>query len=136
MYYASFIKGFCAIFLILLISSLSFAAKSSITCLGEDEYKVAVDNVPVPVGGYESIMRKIVYPDMALKTRVEGKVYIMVYLDETGSVNDAKLVRGIGCGCDEEALRIVKKSKFIPATVNGSVSKAKFALALSFKLPG
>ena len=101
----------------------------------EEDYKVAIDNIPTPVGGYETIMKKIVYPDMAIKTRTEGKVYVMVYLNESGSVDEVKLVRGIGAGCDEEALHVVKKAKFNIATSGGNPTKAKFALALAFKIP-
>lgn len=72
---------------------------------------------------------------MAIKTKTEGKVYVMIYIDESGTVNDARVVRGIGSGCDEEAVKVVKKTRFIPATSKGAVVKAKFAVALSFKAP-
>jgi periplasmic protein TonB len=101
----------------------------------EEDYKIATDGTPTPIGGYESIMKKIVYPDMAVKTKVEGKIYLLVYLSESGEVDDIKVVKGIGAGCDEEAVKAVRKSKFTPATQNGAKIKSKFALALSFKLP-
>lgn len=101
----------------------------------EEEYQVSVDKVPVPVGGYEGIMKKIIYPAMAIQTRTEGKVYMLVYLNENGDVEEAKIVKGIGGGCDEEAVKAVKKSKFIAATQNGALVKTKFAVALNFKLP-
>jgi periplasmic protein TonB len=128
--------AFLSIALILLVFQTTFASVPLFPEENDAEYQVALDNLPTPVGGYESIMKKIVYPEMAIKTRVEGKVYILVYIDEAGNVNEAKTVKGIGGGCDEEALRIVRRSKFVPATSRGTIVKAKFAIALSFKLPG
>ncbi len=121
---------------VLFCFSLSTAkANNSILFPNEEDYKIAVDQTPTPVGGYENVFKKVTYPDMAIKTQVSGKVYLLVYLDEKGDVEEVKVVKGIGAGCDEEAVKAVKKSKFTAATQNGVPVKTKFAVALNFKLP-
>lgn len=101
---------------------------------GEEEYAVAVEKPPVPIGGMEAIVKKIVYPDMAMRMRIEGKVYVLIYLNESGDVDDVKIVKGIGGGCDEEAARAIKKTKFTPGMNKGAAVKTKLALAIAFKL--
>jgi len=101
---------------------------------GEDQYLLTAEKMPAPVGGFEAIMKKINYPEMAQRTKTEGKVYILIYVNENGDVDDVKVVKGIGMGCDDEAQRVVKKAKFTPAMDKGVPVKAKFSLALTFKL--
>ncbi len=101
----------------------------------DEDYAIVVDKAPTPVGGLESIVRKIVYPEMAINTRTEGKVYMLIYINESGNVDDVKVIKGIGAGCDEESMRVIKKTKFTPGEQKGIPVKTKFSLALSFKLP-
>lgn len=102
---------------------------------GEEEYFIAVEKAPTPVGGLEAIMKKATYPELAMKTRTEGKVYVLAYINESGDVDEVKVVKGIGGGCDEEAVRAVKKSKFSPGQDKGANVKTKLAIAIHFKLP-
>jgi protein TonB len=101
----------------------------------DDEYAVVVDKSPTPVGGVESIVRKIVYPQMAISTRTEGKVYLLIYINESGNVDDVKVIKGIGAGCDEESIRVIKKTKFTAGEQKGVPVKTTLSLALAFKLP-
>lgn len=101
---------------------------------GEDEYLLTAEKMPTPVGGFEAVMKKINYPDAAQKTKTEGKVYLLIYVNENGDVDDVKVVKGIGMGCDDEAERVIKRSKFIAATDKGVAVKAKFSMAITFKL--
>ena len=91
--------------------------------------------MPTPIGGLEGIMRKISYPAMAMKTGTEGKVYMLLYVNESGDVDDVKVVKGIGGGCDEEAIKSIKKTKFTPGMDKGIAVKTKFSLAVMFKIP-
>lgn len=127
-------KIFLSIFFFTLFFSNANKAEMQNTFTGEDEYLLAAEKMPTPVGGFESIMKKISYPDMAQKTRTEGKVYVLIYVNEKGDVDDVKVVKGIGFGCDEEAVKAIKKTKFIPGVDKGISVKAKFSLALTFKL--
>ncbi|MEW6653431.1 MAG: energy transducer TonB [Bacteroidota bacterium] len=102
---------------------------------GDEEYAIAVEKAPEPVGGLQAIMKRASYPDLAIRTRTEGKVYVLAYINESGDVDDVKVVKGIGGGCDEEAARAVKKSKFTPGQDKGVNVKTKVAIAIHFKLP-
>jgi len=102
----------------------------------DEDYAVVVDKAPTPIGGLETIVKKIVYPQMAINTRTEGKVYLLIYVSEAGNVDDVKVIKGIGAGCDEESIRVLKKTKFTPGEQKGIPVKAKLSIALSFRLPG
>jgi len=101
---------------------------------GDEEYTVAADEFPSPIGGMAAIGKYIVYPAMAVQNRTEGKVYLLAYINENGNVDDVKLVKGIGAGCDEVAITAVKKTKFTPGKVKGVSVKTKLTLPISFKL--
>jgi protein TonB len=116
---------------VLLLANLSFCSLP-----GDEDYTIATDEMPAPVGGMGSITKYIVYPELAIKIRTQGKVYLLVYVNEHGSVDDVKLVKGIGAGCDEAAINAVKKAKFIPGKVNGVGVKTKITLPIQFKQAG
>lgn len=123
---------FILFFSFLTLAASELQAENAIP--GEEEYLLTAEKMPVPVGGFEGIMKKINYPDMARRTNTEGKVYVLIYVNEKGDVDDVKVVKGIGMGCDEEAVKAIKKTKFSPALEKGLAVKSKFSLALSFKL--
>ncbi len=129
---------FSLIFLFIFFFSLFFLmvseTKPKNLVPGEEEYLVAVDKMPAPVGGVDAIMKKITYPSTAQKNGVQGKVYVLVYINEKGEVDDVKVVKGIGAGCDEEAANTIRKSKFTPGMNNGVAVKTKFSLAITFKM--
>ena len=129
---------FNLIFLFIFFFSLFFLmvseTKPNNLVPGEEEYLVAVDKMPAPVGGVDAIMKKITYPSAAQKNGVQGKVYVLVYINEKGEVDDVKVVKGIGAGCDEEAANTIRKSKFTPGMNNGVAVKTKFSLAITFKM--
>lgn len=110
-------------------------AKDATLFPGEEEYFIAVEKAPAPIGGLEAIMKRASYPELAMKTRTEGKVYVLAYINESGDVDEVKVVKGIGGGCDEEAARAVKRSKFSPGQDKGANVKTKLAIAINFKLP-
>lgn len=100
----------------------------------DETFYVAVDMMPEPAGGIESIQRKIIYPSEARRDKVEGKVIIKVFVDEAGSVRRAEIVKGIGSGCDEAAIAAVMSSRFRPGRMNGKVVKVQLTISLVFKL--
>ena len=100
----------------------------------EDPYLPFAQVMPAPVGGMEAIYKHIVYPEAAKKAGVNGKVYVLVYVNEQGGVDQVKVVRGIGAGCDEAAMAGVKAAKFTPGKNDGSAVKVKLSLAIIFKI--
>ncbi|QQS35449.1 MAG: energy transducer TonB [Ignavibacteriales bacterium] len=101
---------------------------------GDEEYLAFAEEMPSPVGGLEAIMKSIVYPSLAKNAGVQGKVFLLAYINERGGVDDVKVVKGIGAGCDEAAVDAVKKNKFNPGKNKGSAVKVKLSLTINFKL--
>lgn len=98
------------------------------------QYFIAVEEMPEPVGGIAAIQSKIVYPDLAKRAGVEGKVYVMAFVDEKGTVTNAKLIKGIGAGCDEAAVQAVKSTRFKPGKQRGTPVKVQVSIPIVFKL--
>ena len=71
----------------------------------------SVEEMPTFVGGesalYKFLADNIVYPQMAKESNVQGKVYVSFVIDARGHITNVKLLRGIGGGCDQEALRVI-----------------------------
>lgn len=75
------------------------------------------------------------YPSMAVSHGIEGKVLVEVILDEEGKIRKAKILRSLGYGCDEEALRVVyAMPKWEPARVGNRPVKIKMVIPITLKL--
>lgn len=101
---------------------------------GDEDYLVVAEEMPEPIGGMATIQKNTVYPSSAIQTGIQGKVYVMAYINENGGVDDVKLVKGIGGGCDEAAINAVKKTKFTPGKNKGVPVKVKLTIPLTFKI--
>ena len=97
-------------------------------------YLPVADVMPEPVGGLPAIVKRVVYPDAARRAGVEGKVFIIAYINESGDVDDVKVVKGLQSGCDEAAVNAVKASKFSPAKQGGAAVKVQLSIPIVFKL--
>jgi TonB family protein len=102
--------------------------------INENDYSAIVENMPGPVGGLYSIQEKIVYPEIAKQTGTEGKVIILAFIDESGTVAHAKVLNGIGAGCDKAALNAVKQTRFKPGRQDGKPVKVQVTIPIMFKL--
>lgn len=100
----------------------------------EDQYVDFAEVMPEPIGGIEAIYKNIKYPDMARKAGIQGRVYAIVFVNEEGDVEDVKILKGIGGGCDEAAVEGIKKSKFKPGTNGGVPVKVKLSIPIVFKI--
>lgn len=74
------------------------------------------------------------YPTLAKSKGIEGSVYVSFVVDKSGVPNDIQVIRGIGAGCDEEVVRLIKNSEWIPAKHNGEVVKARTQMRVTFKI--
>lgn len=102
----------------------------------EEEIFVVVEQQPELIGGMAALQRGIKYPEIARKAGIEGRVYVQFVVDEKGNVLNPTVIRGIGGGCDEEALRAVAKAKFKPGMQRGRPVKVRYSLPVVFKLQG
>lgn len=80
--------------------------------------------------------KTITYPKLASKNNISGKVFLSFTVCEDGSLCNYEIIKGIGGGCDEEALRVVKKmnGKWLPGVQRGKKVRVKYNLPVSFVL--
>ncbi len=98
-----------------------------------------VDQPPEFLGGISEIGNylslSLSYPAQALKDSIEGKVYVGFVVEIDGSVSEVKLLRGIGGGCDEEAVRVVgEMPKWNPGKLKGAPVRVSKTLPINFSL--
>ncbi len=97
------------------------------------------EKMPEFPGGQSSMMdfirEKLIYPEMAKENGVQGKVICSFIVGKDGTVYGATILRGIGSGCDQEALRVINKMpRWNPGMQNGKAVNVKFNLPINFKL--
>ena len=98
-----------------------------------------VETMPSFRGGqqklFEFIGNNVVYPQEAIDVGVEGRVFVEFYIEKDGSVTDGKVLKGIGYGCDEEALRVIGlMPKWYPGKQRGKAVRVRYTLPINFKL--
>lgn len=76
----------------------------------------------------------LVYPTIARRAGVEGRVVVQFVVDEQGRIVDPFVVRGVGAGADEEALRLVRTLRFAPGRQRGETVKVQMTLPVVFEL--
>lgn len=101
-------------------------------------YKVA-DAMPQFPGGDEArtlyMMKNIKYPKAAREKGIQGTVYVSFVVEKNGIIGEAKVAKGIGYSCDEEALRVVKAMpNWIPGSDKGKPVRVQFTMPIKFKL--
>jgi len=78
---------------------------------------------------------RIKYPAKARDNKIQGKVYVTFVVEKNGSLTDFKIIKGIGSGCDEEAIRVLKTSpNWKPGSINGNAVKTSYTLPITFQL--
>jgi protein TonB len=100
----------------------------------EEDFFVLVEQMPELIGGLGSLQKEIEYPERALRANIEGRVYVRFIVNEKGEVENPEVVRGIGGGCDEEALRVVKMAKFKPGLQRGIPVRVQYNLPIIFRI--
>ncbi|HHL52850.1 MAG TPA: energy transducer TonB [Flammeovirgaceae bacterium] len=104
-----------------------------------EEVFLIVEEPPAPVGGMEAfynyVNENIQYPRQARTMRIEGRVFVQFVVDKDGSITNVEVLKGIGGGCDEEAVRVVKNApKWNPGKQRGRPVRVKMVLPITFKL--
>ena len=105
----------------------------------EQEIFQIVEEMPAYPGGDQKLMefiaKGIKYPQIARETGIQGRVFVGFVVEPDGSVSNVKLLRGIGGGCDEEAMRVVKSMpKWKPGKQRGKAVRVSYMLPVNFKL--
>lgn len=100
----------------------------------EEDFFVVVENMPDLIGGLGALQRKVKYPEMARRAGIEGRVTVQFIVNEAGQVENPRVIRGIGGGCDEAALDAVKQAKFTPGMQRGRPVRVQYSLPIVFRL--
>jgi protein TonB len=98
-----------------------------------------VEESAAPKGGmqafYKYVGEKLKYPAQARRMGTEGRVFVEFVVNRDGSIVDVKVVRGIGAGCDEEAIRVVQSAPaWSPGKQRGKPVRQKMVIPINFKL--
>ncbi|HET6567788.1 MAG TPA: M56 family metallopeptidase, partial [Rhodothermales bacterium] len=98
-----------------------------------------VDQMPEFPGGTDALLKyvqeNIEYPKLARKAGIEGKVFVQFVVEKDGSIGKVQVVRGIGSGCDEEAVRVIESMPdWTPGKQGGVPVRVKFSMPFTFKL--
>ena len=104
-----------------------------------DEIFVIVEKMPTYPGGvqafYKYVKKKMKYPSQARRMGIEGKVFVQFVVGKDGVISEVKVIRGVGAGCDEEAIRVIKNSpRWSPGKQRGKAVKVRMVLPITFKL--
>ncbi|MEX2593894.1 MAG: TonB family protein [Anditalea sp.] len=104
-----------------------------------DQIFDVVETMPAPPGGMEGwskyLNNNLKYPTQARRMGIEGTVYVVFVVNTDGSIQDVEILRGIGGGCDEEAMRVVKNApNWEPGKQRGRPVRVKMRLPIRFKL--
>ncbi len=107
----------------------------------EEQIFVFVEDQPGYPGGDEARLKylrdNIKYPEMAKESGIQGTVYVTFVVEKDGSISNVKVLRGIGGGCDEEAVRVIKNMpKWKPGKQRGRPVRAQFNMPIRFILAG
>lgn len=104
-----------------------------------DEIFQIVENPASFKGGigafYQYVQKNMKYPSQAQRMGLEGKVFVEFVVGKDGKITDVKVLRGIGAGCDEEAIRVLKNSPaWSPGKQRGRPVRQRMVLPITFKL--
>lgn len=107
----------------------------------EMEIFTVVESMPGYPGGdatrMQFLQENIKYPQMARESGIQGTVYVTFVVETDGRVTDVRVLRGIGGGCDEEAIRVIQlMPKWVPGKQRGKPVRVQFNMPIKFTLQG
>ena len=105
----------------------------------EEAAFLCVEREPEFPGGEQAMCeffsKNIKYPQAAKDSNIQGKVFVQFVVENDGSITNAKVLRDIGGGCGEEALRVVKMMpKWKPGEIRGTKYRVQCTLPITFEL--
>ena len=93
-----------------------------------------LDKYPEPIGGIEGLVKNLDYPASAKDSGIEGKVFVRVIIDETGTVTETSILKSVSEDCDKAAMDAIKKTKFTPGIKDNKPVKSEVTIPIMFKL--
>jgi TonB family protein len=111
-----------------------FNNAKSMNDINPNEFFIAVEQMPEPIGGIKAIMKNVVYPEAAKESGIQGMVYVRAYINEKGDVVGTEILKGVDSNLDEAAEAAVLKTKFTPAKQRGKNVEVQVVVPIVFKL--
>jgi protein TonB len=104
-----------------------------------EEIFFAVESPPAPVGGmktfYQYVGKNINYPNQARRAGIQGRVFLKFVVNADGAITDITLLKGIGYGCDEEAIKVLRNApKWQAGKQRGKPVRVFMTLPITFQL--
>jgi len=123
--------------LFLLTAFLCTFAFQGVQAQNEEPFFVVVDEMPeFPTGQQglgDFIRSNLSYPRAALDAKIEGIVIASFIVEKDGSISHVEIVRGLGYGCDEEVIRLIKMMpKWTPGKKDGKPVRVKLSIPVQF----
>lgn len=104
-----------------------------------EQITVWAEKMPEPDGGYDqfykTVSKNLKYPRQAIRAGVEGRVFVQFTVRKDGTVTHITLLKGIGYGCDEEAVRVMAIPKWNPGKQRGKAVNVRMVQPLVFEIP-
>lgn len=105
----------------------------------EDQIFESVEQNPEFNGGMAKMFRflgeNIAYPKAAQKAKISGRVFVRFVVEKDGSIGNVEVLKGIGFGCDEEAIRVIKAMpKWNPGIQNGKPVRVFYKMPIVYKM--
>lgn len=121
------------------LSGLEGTGNEAVEDVVDDKIYVSVGQQPVFPGGEAAMMKylgeNIKYPAVAQRNALEGLVVLQFVVDQTGGISDITVLKPMGGGLTEEAIRVVKSMpKWSPGKQNGKPVKVRFTLPVRFSI--
>ena len=122
---------------------LLFVANTNATAQNKkaanDKVLEKAEVMPEYPGGEQAMMKfvadNVKYPQDAIDKEISGRVLVSFVVEKDGSIGDVKVVKGIGGGCDEEAVRVVNAMpKWKPGMDKGKPVRVSYMMPITFKL--
>ncbi|WP_406826281.1 energy transducer TonB [Pedobacter sp. KACC 23697] len=114
-------------------------AKEGTGTAEDKEIYLGADEYPEFNGGAKAwskyMERNLRYPYQAQEDGIQGKVFVSFVVEKDGSITDVSVIKGIGFGCDEEAMKVIKKSPlWKPGKNKGIPVRVRYNMAINFQI--
>lgn len=132
-------KRFLLLLSAILLTNMAFCQEEKKVSGDEPVFVVVEEQAEFP-GGLDSmyayIQKNLKYPELAKEKGIEGRVFVQFVIEKDGSISNVKILRGIGGGCEEAAVEMIKNMpKWKPGKQRGKPVRFQFVLPIKFELP-
>lgn len=105
----------------------------------DDVVYTTVNKNPEFIGGFEALYKylgqNIKYPEQAQKEKIQGRLFIKFIVEKDGSISSPIILKSLGYGCDEEAIRVITQMpKWQAGSQNGKPARVYFTMPINFSL--